>query len=52
MYNHIEIELQGVQQELQSSCAVSTAPLTTRTIELGDEPTQIHWIVDMVEALL
>jgi uncharacterized sporulation protein YeaH/YhbH (DUF444 family) len=30
MYNHIEIELQGVQQALQSSRTVSTAPLISR----------------------
>jgi hypothetical protein len=29
MYNHIDIELQGVQQALQSSRTVSTMPLTT-----------------------
>jgi hypothetical protein len=52
MYNHIEIELQGVQQALQSSRAVPTAPLTTGTVEPGDEPTQLHRIVDMVEARL
>jgi hypothetical protein len=52
MYNRIEIELQGVQQALQSSRAVSTAPLTTGTVEPGDEPAQLHRIVDMVEAHL
>jgi hypothetical protein len=52
MYNRIEIELQGVQQALQSSRAVSTAPLIAGTVEPGDEPTQLHWIVDMVEAHL
>jgi hypothetical protein len=52
MYNRIEIELQGVQQALQSSRAVSIAPLTTGTVEPGDEPTQLHQIADMVEARL
>jgi hypothetical protein len=52
MYNRIEIELQGVQQALQSSRAVSTAPLTAGTVEPGDEPTQLHRIADMVEAHL
>jgi hypothetical protein len=52
MYNRIEIELQGVQQELQSSRAVSTVPLTAGTVEPGDEPTQFHQITDKVEALL
>jgi hypothetical protein len=52
MYNRIEIELQGVQQALQSSRTVSTAPLTAGTVEPGDEPAQLHRIVDMVEAHL
>jgi hypothetical protein len=52
MYNRIEIELQGVQQALQSSRAVSTAPLPLGTPELGDEPAQLHRIVDTVEAHL
>ena len=52
MYNYIEIELQGVKQELQSSRVVPTMPLTTGTIELEDEPAQLRWIVDMVEVHL
>jgi hypothetical protein len=52
MYNRIEIELQGVQQALQSSRTVPTAPLTAGTVEPGDEPAQLHQIVDMVEAHL
>jgi hypothetical protein len=52
MYNRIEIELQGVQQALQSSRAVSTVPLTVGTPEPGDEPAQLHRIVDTVEAHL
>jgi hypothetical protein len=42
MYNYIEIELQGVQQALQSSHAVSTSPPTAGIVELGDEPAQLH----------
>jgi hypothetical protein len=52
MYNRIEIELQGVQQELQYSRAVSTASLIAGTVESGEEPAQLHRIVDMVEARL
>jgi chromosome segregation ATPase len=52
MYNRIEIELQGVQQALQSSHAVSTAPLSVGTPELGDEPAQLHRLADIVEARL
>jgi hypothetical protein len=49
MYNRIEVELQGVQQALQSSRVVSTAPGEP---ELGDEPAQLHRLVDTVEARL
>jgi hypothetical protein len=52
MYNRIDIELQGVQQELWSSHIVPTAPFPLGTLELGDEPAQLHRIVDTVEALL
>jgi hypothetical protein len=52
MYNRIEIELQGVQQALQSSRAVSTVPLSAGTPELGDEPAQLHRIAETVEARL
>jgi hypothetical protein len=52
MYSWIEIELQGVQQELQSKRAVSTTPLSIITLEVGDEPSQLHQIIDSVEAQL
>ena len=52
MYNHINIELQGVQQALQSSCAVPTALMTAGTVEPRDEPAQLPRIVDMVKAHL
>jgi hypothetical protein len=52
MYNRIEIELQGVQQALQSSRAVSTALLPEGTTEEGDEPVQLHKIAATVEVRL
>jgi hypothetical protein len=52
MYNHIKVELQGVQQELQSSLAISTTPLIAGTVEPGYEPTQLHQIVNKVESHL
>jgi hypothetical protein len=52
VFSHIRDELQRVQQEIQSSRIVSTAPLPSGTLELGDEPTQLHQIVDTVEAFL
>jgi hypothetical protein len=52
MYDSIEIEILGVHQPLQSSCAVSTAPLPLGTPERGDDPTQLHRLFDTVEAIL
>jgi hypothetical protein len=52
MYNRIEIKLQGLQQALPSSCTVSSVPLSEGTKEEGNEPVQIHQIVDMVEVHL
>jgi hypothetical protein len=49
MYDLIKIELQGVQQDLQSSRAVSTVP---GELELGDEPAQLHCLADTVESCL
>jgi hypothetical protein len=50
VFNRTRDELQGVKQAIQSSCTVSTTPLPSGTLELGDEPAQLHWIVDTVEA--
>jgi hypothetical protein len=52
VFNQIKVELQGVQQALQSSYAVSTTPLPLETPELGDEPDQLHRITDTVESHL
>ena len=42
MYERIEAELKGVQQALYSSHAMSTAPSTSKGIELGYDPTLDH----------
>jgi hypothetical protein len=52
MYSQIEITLQGVQQALQSSQAISTMPLPEGIAEEGDESVQLHKIVDIVEVRL
>jgi hypothetical protein len=52
MYDRIEVQLKGVQQALQSNCAVSTAPPLSEAHEFGDEPTQIHRPADATEAHL
>jgi hypothetical protein len=52
MYDRIEVELRGVHHALQSSCAVSTAPLPSGEPELGNEPTQLHQLAETVEAHL
>ena len=52
MYSQIEIVLQGVQQALQPSRAISTTPLLEGTTEVGDESIQLHKIADAVEVCL
>ena len=52
MYEKIETKLRGVQQALQSSCAVSTAPPPSEEPELGDEPAQLRRLDDATEAHL
>jgi cell division protein ZapA (FtsZ GTPase activity inhibitor) len=52
IFNQIKGELQEVQQALQSSRAVSTVPLISRTSRTGDEPTHLHQIANQVEARL
>jgi hypothetical protein len=52
MYNRIEVKLRGVQHALQSSRAVSTAPLPSGEPELGDEPAQLRRLADATEAHL
>jgi hypothetical protein len=49
MYEKIEVELQGVQQALQSNRAVSTAPMPEGTPKERDELDQLRKIVDLVE---
>jgi hypothetical protein len=52
MYNRIEVKLRGVQQALQSSRAMSTAPLPSGELELGNEPAQLHRLANAVEVRL
>jgi chromosome segregation ATPase len=52
MFDRIEAELKGVQQALYSSRAVSTAPLSSGDIEVGDEPAQLRRLADSTEAHL
>jgi hypothetical protein len=52
MYDRIEVELRGVQRALQSSHAVSTAPLPSGELELGDESAQLRRVTDAAEARL
>jgi hypothetical protein len=48
MYDQIDTELRGVHLALQSSRAISTTPLPPGEPELGDEPTQLHRLVNIV----
>jgi hypothetical protein len=52
MYDRIKVELRGVQQALQSSYKVSTAPPPSEAPELGYEPAQLCRLADATEAHL
>jgi hypothetical protein len=52
VFSWIRDKLQGLQQALQSSHIVSTTPPSAGTIELVDEPAQLHRIANTVEAHL
>jgi hypothetical protein len=52
MYDRIEKELKDIQQAIQSSHAVSTAPPSTENVELGDDPTQLRKLADATETRL
>ena len=52
IFNQIKGELQEVHQALQSSRAVSTAPLISGTSGTSDEPTHLHQIADQFKAHL
>jgi hypothetical protein len=52
MYDRIEVELQGVQQDIQSIHVVSIVPLPSGEQESGDEPTQLRRLADATEAHL
>jgi hypothetical protein len=53
LYGRIERELKEVQQVVHLVCAVptaSSAPSSSQTAELGDEPTQLRRLADATEA--
>jgi ElaB/YqjD/DUF883 family membrane-anchored ribosome-binding protein len=52
IFNRIKGELKEVQQALQSNQEVSTIPLISGTSGIGNEPTQLHQIIDQVESRL
>jgi two-component sensor histidine kinase len=52
VFHRIKDELQGVQQELQSSRATFTAPLPLETPEMEYESAELHRIADIVKAFL
>jgi hypothetical protein len=52
MYHRVEIELQGVQQDLQSSHTISFEPLPEGTTEEGNALVQLCKIADTIEVHL
>jgi hypothetical protein len=49
LFNRIKGELQEVKHALPSIQVVSIVPLIRETLGIGDDPTQLHQIVDQVE---
>ena len=52
MYERIEKELKDIQQAIYSIRAVPTTHSSSKSAELGDEPTQIRRLADAIEARL
>jgi hypothetical protein len=52
LYGKIEREMKNVHQFIRLARAVPTAPSSSQTTELGDEPTQLRRLVDATEARL
>jgi hypothetical protein len=50
MYDRIEKELRDIQQAIHLNRAVPTAPSSTESVELGDEPTQLQRLEDETKA--
>jgi hypothetical protein len=50
LYGRIEKELSEVQEAIRSVRAVPTAPPSSETVELGDEPAQLQRLVDTTKA--
>jgi hypothetical protein len=52
LYERIEKELKDIQQAIYLSHAVPTAPSSSKSAELGDEPAQLRILEDAIEARL
>jgi hypothetical protein len=52
MYDRIEKELKDIQQAIHFSHAVPITPYLAKSVELGDEPTQLKMLVDATDAQL
>jgi gas vesicle protein len=50
LYERIEKDLKDIQQAIYLSRTVPIVPLSSKTVELGDEPTQLQRIEDAIEA--
>jgi hypothetical protein len=52
LYARIEKELKEIHQAIHLSHAVPTAPSSSKSVELGDDPTQLRRLADATEARL
>jgi hypothetical protein len=50
LYPRVEKELKEIQQVIHVSHTVPTTPSLSETVDLGDEPSQLHRLVDAIEA--
>jgi hypothetical protein len=52
LYEIIEKELKKIPQAIHSSHAIPTAPSSSESVELGDEPVKLRILADAIEVQL
>jgi hypothetical protein len=52
LYVRVEKELKEIQHDIQVIRVAPTAPSSSKTVEFGDEPTQLRRLADATEARL
>jgi hypothetical protein len=52
MYDQMEKEVKDIEQAIQLGRTVSTVPSSTENVELGDAPTPLRRLENVIEAHL